>query len=138
MAPEELDARLNSSEHERLKKLVRELPSEPMSLAWRSGLNEKLAVEAGRVRRRRRAVWIWRPALGLGLAGALALIVLVGHPSSSVAPKENAGNVEAALVKAHGEAVADEDVAGVGLNSFEVEQDSELGADSTDGRPDKG
>ena len=71
---EKLDSALAGSEF--VSQTVRELPEDSVSLAWRSQLNERLFAEAGAKHHVARRSWVWRPALGLGLAGALARVVV--------------------------------------------------------------
>ncbi|MFY9232865.1 MAG: hypothetical protein WAO58_00210 [Fimbriimonadaceae bacterium] len=99
---------------------IAELPEEQVSLAWRSLLNERVAQLAAGAKRRTRWISIWRPALGLGLAGALAAAFMMQAPSSSgpaFAPKPA---VEEALIQAHEMSVQGSEIAGAGLAEHEA------------------
>ncbi len=120
----ELDRELQGSEQSQLRKLVRELPEESVSMVWRSALNEKLMAIAAYQRKRRRVIWVLRPALGIGLAGVMALTFVVIRGTHEV-PKSHRASVEAALVGVHRDAVLADDVAGTGLTAIEVDQDAD-------------
>lgn len=122
--PEELDAQLMSPEQLAIRKAVKNLADEPMDMVWRSDLNERLRTVAAAQKRRNRIVWIWRPALGLGLASVLAVTFLFSHNGTQVRPAKGTG-IEAALLQAHRENVAADDLVGPGLNPSEVDQDSD-------------
>lgn len=124
--PEELDAQLKAPEQLAVRKMVKELSDEPVSLVWRSDLNERLRVAAVAQKRRSRIVWIWRPALGLGLASVLAVTFLFSHNGPQALPSKKSSGVEAALLQAHRENVAADDLAGAGLNPTEVDQDTDF------------
>jgi hypothetical protein len=98
-------------------KIVQSLPEEQVSLAWRSRLNEQVLSIAAKTRKKARVLAIWRPALGLGLAGALAIVFTVSQPGKS-GPEYT--RVEAALVQVHTETVQAAELAGVGLATHEA------------------
>ncbi len=123
VTPAELDERLTRPDQANIARMVRALPEEPVSLVWRSELNERLVKARDRVRKNRRQIWIWRPALGVGLAAIIAVAVFL--PRTNVQPPVSAApSVEAALVRAHSRAVDDEDIAGIGLEPMDMEQDA--------------
>ncbi|MDR3689144.1 MAG: hypothetical protein P4L46_07170 [Fimbriimonas sp.] len=114
-----VDDMIESPEQHSVRKLVQALPEESLSLAWRSSLNEKLLETAAAKKRRNRLNWILRPALGLGLASVLAVIVLF-HPSQ--APKSSTPDrgIESAIVSDHRASVLLGEVSSAGLNVNEV------------------
>ena len=69
--------------------------------------------------RRRRIAWFLSPALGLGVAGALAVVTMFKTPE--VRTSQISGDtIEAQLVASHRNSIRIADVTGVGLNSYEV------------------
>lgn len=99
---------------------IAEIPEEQVSLAWRSRLNERVAQIAAVTKRKTRWISIWRPALGLGLAGALAAAFMMRMAASSgpaFAPKPA---VEEALIQAHEMSVQGSEIAGAGLAQHEA------------------
>lgn len=125
MTEQELDRRLNSEGHLQIQQVLRQMPEESVNMSWRSELNEKLISTIQTKQRKRRFAWILSPALGLGLAGALAVVVMFKTPTISDNPVGNpqpqAGeSLEQSLVAAHGDSIRITDVTGVGLNSDEM------------------
>jgi hypothetical protein len=113
------DEMLECTSQLKVREMVSGLPDDSLSMAWRSALNEKL-IAAGKVsRQRKRMNLILRPAFGLAVASALAL-VLVMQPSR-IAPPSSTKNpgLAAALVKDHRENVELTDMVGSGLNPLE-------------------
>jgi hypothetical protein len=125
MKPFEVDDKaLESPAQKQVHELVSQLPEDSLSLAWRSALNEKLLATAPKPRR---SVWTWmmKPAAGLAVAGALA-VVLISRTGISPSPSPVAvnqttsnGQLEAALIQDHRELVQVSDVVGAGLNPEE-------------------
>lgn len=117
-----MDEKLEGASQQAIRSVVKGLPEDTLSMAWRSSLNEKILAEAAVKPKRRSVSWFLRPALGLGLACTLAVVVLFrGHgvsPSSSL-PADTEG-LEAALVNVHQQATLASDVAGVGLSPVEM------------------
>ncbi len=113
------DERLASENQRQAAEWVRGLPEETPGMAWRAGLNEKVRAEAA-LRARRRWRWtVARPAMGLALAGALALVVFVPRaPLRPAAPEK--GRLEASLVAMHDQSVETADIVGTGLNPDEA------------------
>lgn len=74
------DEHLETPEQKTAQKLVSQLPDEQVSMAWRAQLNEKLNAVAKPVKQ---AWWqlAWKPALGMGLAGALSLMLFLSKPA---------------------------------------------------------
>ena len=132
MSEEELDRALSSHEQVGIRELVRSLAEDAPSMVWRSKLNERLQTEAHRRLVRRRAQWIWRPALGLGLAGCLAITLYIRTTQPEAQPKAAPASIEAALVSAHVDSVAANDVAAEGLSPVEAADDSADGASQSD------
>jgi hypothetical protein len=110
-----LDQKLNTPGQQAVREVVRSLPEETVSLAWRSSLNEELLKMA-----KPRRPWytlMWRPAVALAFAGALATVALLRTPE--VAPNRDV-RMEAALLAAHEQATALTEVTGSGLTPVEV------------------
>ena len=126
-----LDEKLTSPGQQAMSRLVRGLPEELPSLSWRSGLNEALRAEAAKVARRKRFLWVARPAFGLSLACALAVVVFIRPLSHGPAdrvppltpPSFSTGSLEASLIDFHSDSVRLSDVAGTGLNANEATND---------------
>lgn len=90
----ELDELLESPAQRATSKLVSELPDETVSLAWRSQLNEKLIAMAEKPKPRPFWAIAWKPAAGLAIASALALVVVLQmsptqRPSEASLPSDN-------------------------------------------------
>ncbi len=118
---EELERRLESQDA--MRQLVRELPEESVSLAWRSQLNEKLLAEAAKpARRPSRMRGLLRPAFGLAAALVLgALVLWQPKESQTVLVRQAApADLEAALLSAHRRDSSLRDVAGYGLSVQEA------------------
>lgn len=99
--------------------LMKALPEEQPSMAWRSLLNERILAIAAASKRRSRWLSIWRPAIGLGLAGALAVVFMVNRPSQRPVDHPRA-RVESGLVEAHQMSVEATEIAGPGLAQHEA------------------
>jgi hypothetical protein len=114
---EKLEAELASESQQAVRETVRHLVDEEPSLAWRSELNRRLA-EAG-PSRMRLVAFSFRPALGLGLAGALAVVAVLQNavPEPTV---ESSPGIEAAMGGAHRQAVNARLVAGTGIYDYEA------------------
>ena len=107
--------------------MVRELPEESLSLAWRSELNERLRQIQPKSRVRSRFERSWKPALGLALASCLAMVVTLRGPS--VQPAQSHG-LEDTLVSSYSERTTMEDLASDGLSIHEVSETT-LAADTS-------
>jgi hypothetical protein len=130
------DEAMASAGQEAMRAFVKSLPDDTLSLSWRSSLNEKLVQEAAARRRRTRLAWYLRPALGLGLACTLAVLVMFRSPhhaaptpSDSPLASTAAGGLEAALVTTHRQSGYAWDVAGVGLSPTDPQSDSDVDPD---------
>ncbi|HVT13566.1 MAG TPA: hypothetical protein VHE55_14975 [Fimbriimonadaceae bacterium] len=117
MKREILEEELNSPEQLHVRELVRALPDETLSLTWRSGLNARLQSEMVRRRKLNLFGWVWKPAVGLALAGALAVAFII--PPKGSAPARG-GELEKALVTHYVESTASWEVAGDGVSMGEV------------------
>jgi hypothetical protein len=117
----ELDARLADDGQDQIRQLVRSMDEEPASLAWRSRLNENLLAIVESKRRKRRFAWILSPTLGLGLAGALAFVLMSKAPPAMDTQNIAGGSqLEESLVATHRDALRYSDISGVGLSPEEV------------------
>ncbi len=113
-----LDALLDSPDVARLSEAVKSMSEDEVSLAWRSKLNERIATTASAKSRRGRS-WLFRPALGLGLAGALALVILL--PNSDPAGLRTAEvGLEERMAVAHLDAVNGRLISGYGISDSEA------------------
>jgi hypothetical protein len=117
------DAMLDSSEQQFVRDAVKSLSEDSLSLSWRSALNERLLQESAARRKRERFLWFLKPAFGLGLAGALALVTVIGlsvpRPSASSHGSMTSSRVEAAIVSDYRQSAAVTDIVGSGLNPLE-------------------
>jgi hypothetical protein len=78
-----LDSNLASVNQQAVREVVRQLPEDSLSMAWRSSLNERLMAEAQIRKPRWRVSWIAMPAAGVFVACAFAAIVFIHAPTSS-------------------------------------------------------
>lgn len=114
MNEREIEEKLSASET--VSDVIKSLPDDTVSLSWRSELNQKLMAT-----QKPRKSWLgyWRPALGLSLAGALAVAYFmpVGE-KKSVTPSP--AGVEAELLSAHKDILHSRDLSESGLTAFEI------------------
>jgi len=113
------ESRLKSAPQLAIRDLVRGLPEETVSMAWRSSLNEQLLVVAAKQRKKRRILWFSGPAVGISLATALAFVVLF-QPSSHPTVKAPEYGIESAILNDHHSSTLSNEVSTAGLNSTEV------------------
>ena len=118
-----MDEKLSSPAHLAVRAAVHSLPDEEPSLAWRSQLNEKIFAAAHVQKRRRRLInWTLRPAIGLGFAGLLAVMVM-WSPIRPVAPSVHS-NMEGILIDEHRRS---SDLAQLSaIDSFVMDQSDEI------------
>lgn len=117
------DARLNSTGQQAVQKLIRSLPEDSLSMAWRSSLNEQLLTVASTQRKKRRFLWIVRPACGLSLACVFALVVMFQprvHHSTTVPDR----GIETAIMSDHHYSSVMNEVSGAGLSLNEITNDA--------------
>lgn len=117
MNEESLDRELNSAAQLHVREVVRALPEETLSLAWRSELNSRLRSEMARRRKLNLFGWVWKPAAGIALAGALAVAFMV-QPANPV--PANGGELEKALVSHYVDSTASWEVAADGVSMGDV------------------
>ena len=114
------DAKLNSSGQQAIREMVRALPEEPLSMAWRSSLNEQLLVVAAKQQKKKRIMWFARPAAGgLSLAMCFALVMLF-HSSAPKPADVPSQSIESAILSDHHTSVLLGEVSNTGLNMNEV------------------
>jgi hypothetical protein len=100
----ELDELLESPAQKATQNLLSGLPEETLSLAWRSQLNEKLIVIAEKPKPKPFWAIAWKPAAGLALASALALVfVLQMNPSTAPSSTATAKDSSSVILTAHNE-----------------------------------
>lgn len=119
---EPTDAQLATRAQCAMREVVQALPEDSLSMAWRSGLNERLIAEGKRRQRRRRFFWVLRPAAGLAMAGALAAVFMIRTSQvPDIAPAHSSSHsLEAALLSTHNEVSEFADVAGTGVRPMEA------------------
>ena len=140
-----LDERLQTPAQMALRQVVKALPEDMPSLAWRSVLNERL-VAATAARRARQRRWLFGGSsfAGLALAAGLAFVVFLPKHPVEPAANPNSGNVvrnsnnpvtapslEDQLLASHNDSVTSQDVVGAGLTSQEVQSSD----DDSEGQP---
>ncbi|HVL39712.1 MAG TPA: hypothetical protein VM328_10020 [Fimbriimonadaceae bacterium] len=119
------EERLTSLEAERLDQaleaqanpMLQALPEDTVSLSWRSALNERLLEQSRPVRSP--MLGLWRPVLGLGLAGALAFAFLINRRQDEVRVVSGP-NLEATLIQEHIRTDQYLQIAGAGLAAHEA------------------
>ena len=114
-----MDSKLESEGQLAISKMVQSLPDEPLSMAWRSSLNEKLLETAAKKRKKQRLAWVLRPALGLGLASVLAVVVMFQPHAPRTSPVADK-SLESAILTDHHNSVLFNEVSSAGLNANEV------------------
>lgn len=117
------DAKLNSDAQLAIRRVVSSLPDEPVSMAWRSGLNEQLFTMAARQQRKKRILWFASPIAGVSLAMALALVMVFRPISHSPAGVPDRG-VESAILSDHHASTLSNELSAAGLNLNEVTTDA--------------
>ena len=118
------DSQLESPAQMKVSALVSQLPSDSLSMSWRSQLNEKLRAEQAKKAKATKVKWIWSSSAGLGLAACLALAVMV--PRNSVMPvKPQVSQIESGLIGIHTESRALSSVSGTSVNYYETSDASQ-------------
>jgi hypothetical protein len=116
-----MDVRLDAPAQKAIRGVIQEMPEESLSLAWRSGLNERLLVESQKRQRRARLFWTLRPIAGLAFAGAIAaFFVLRVAPLGGAEGTTSGESIEAQLLTAHVQSTQFADVAGTGVRPSEA------------------
>jgi hypothetical protein len=123
------DSLLATPDQAKVRELVSALPEDTLSLAWRSGLNERLLETAAKNQKKRRIAWVWRPAFGMAATAMFAVLFLVNN--TPVAPIAQESTLEAAILTDHRHNLALTDVAGAGLHPLEA-QPTSYSVDDTD------
>jgi hypothetical protein len=109
------DTKLNDAGQKMVRELVSNLPEDELSLAWRSALNEQLLQTAQAKRKRQRFLFVFRPAMGLALAGAMAAVVMIRTSQMSIPTVRDTSNLEAVLVQDHQQNIVMSDLAGFSM-----------------------
>jgi len=129
------DAQLESSNQVMVSNLVKRLPEENLSMAWRSSLNERIRLEAEKRQKQRRARVVWSSSLGFGMAGAILLMLVVPttlqQPSQSVPTGNKTEVLESSLYALHQESVVLSAVSSTGVSYRQTQEfeNSDLGED---------
>lgn len=97
-----LDEKLNEPGQQQVAQAVKQLANDDVSLAWRASLNAKIAAEAKVVKKKRQVAFVFRPAAGLALASALALVVMTNRPTTTTSSGfDTAAELEAQVLQEH-------------------------------------
>jgi hypothetical protein len=105
-----------------LQSLVRGLPEDDLSMAWRSQLNLKLLAESDRKHSKRKSIRFaaWGSSLGLGATTLVAAFVMMSSPKS-LPTSDNVAQLKSAdLVQIHQETTAFANVSGTGATQVET------------------
>ena len=117
------DSRLNSAGQQKIASLVKSLPSEDLSMSWRSDLNVKLMV-AHQAKRKKyvvRKVFTWGTSLSCGLAATVLGFTMFGaKPVGQSALKGDSQSFASELVQAHQESMVLASVSGTGSAARET------------------
>jgi hypothetical protein len=125
------DSQLNSASQMAVRNLVRALPEETVSMAWRSSLNEQLHTLAVKKQKKRRLLWFATPTVGISLVTALAFVLMfqpAPHHPISVPDR----GIESAILSDHHSSTLSNEVSTAGLNFNEASSDAN-DADPEDG-----
>ena len=117
------ESKLSSVGQQAIRNVVSSLPDEPLSMAWRSSLNEQVRLMAAKKQKRRRLFWVASPLAGLSLTGALAFNVMfqpMSHKPISVPDR----GLETAILKDHHNSTLGSEMTSAGLNLTEVTTDA--------------
>ena len=117
------DMKLTSPGQEIVRSIVKSLPEEPLSMAWRSSLNEQLLLIAAKQKRRKRLLWVASPIAGFSFAMALAFVVMF-NPSRSIRNTSSVPGIESAIISDHHSSSITNEVSAAGLNLNEVNSDA--------------
>lgn len=112
----QLDEKLATDSMKSIAQLVKDLPEEIPSMNWRSQLNERILAEAKPKPKLDLQRWLLRPALGLGLAAALAVAFVI-RPAAS---DSTGSTVESLMIATHQDDVNYASVTGAGLSVSEM------------------
>lgn len=124
----ELDARLASAEQLWIAKSVKALPEEPLSMAWRSQLNEKL--HASKPVKRARRLWqVLVPATAFASCLVLGVTLFLSRESVVEVGTTESGMLEAAIVASYREHASSRDVGGYGLHLEDLENKTDEGVE---------
>ncbi len=106
----------------KVARVVKAIPEEVPSMAWRSALNERVLDAAKRKQKRRLWARIWVPMASVGSAGAVATIALAVWFGGSTPTETPNGptSLEASMVAVHRENVHFADIAGPGLSEADA------------------
>jgi hypothetical protein len=113
------EAQLNNAGQLAIRNLVRSLPEEPVSMAWRSSLNEQLLVMAAKKQKRRKLLWFATPTLGISMVTALAFVLMI-HPTNRPAIVLPDRGIESAILSDHHSSTLSNEVSTAGLNLNEA------------------
>jgi hypothetical protein len=112
MTENDLNEKLNSPAQSQLRKLVRDLPEDVPSMAWRSELNEKLRAMSDQPVARRTPWWMRFGFAGAATTAVVALIVIGPWRAQSAVPS---GSLELAILLEHRDYAVLGEVSGTGL-----------------------
>lgn len=113
----QLDVLLATESQKKVALMATHCDEEELSLAWRSDLNQKLAVESSKRRKNQRVWWTLRPAIGLGLASAMGFVLWTKQPDVVQQPPYQTP-IEQKLAAAHEEASTVAELQGSTIASY--------------------
>lgn len=123
------DSQLESASQQKIASLVKSLPSEDLSMSWRSQLNEKLmaAELAKKKQRKTRRAFAWGSTLSFGAAAGVFGILMMNGPQA-VAPirKVESPTMASELVKTHQESMVLASVSGTGAAARETSLEEDV------------
>lgn len=125
----ELDALLQSEVQQTIKRTIKSLPEESLSMSWRSDLNERLRQVRPTPWWKAKVAVAWKPALGLAFVSCLAFMLTLKTTST---PIHRTDNLEASLVRVYDDTANSDEVAGSGLAIHEVSDTTNTGQSSSD------
>jgi hypothetical protein len=117
------ESRLNSVSQQKIASLVKSLPSEDLSMSWRSELNVKLiaAREAKIKKRSAQRVLTWGASLSCGLAVTVLGVMMFGNkPVVQQTSKVDSPTLASELVQTHQESMVLASVSGTGAAARET------------------
>lgn len=120
-----LDEELGSDSMKKVAELIKGLPEDQPSMAWRSRLSSAIMLEAATKRKKKLQITWARTGLGLAVAMCCTFVIVlnVAHrPSNSLKELSPSASqsFEAALVQVHEDTSTTRDVTGNGLSAADL------------------
>jgi hypothetical protein len=117
------ESRLNSDTQRKVANLIKSLPEEDLSMAWRSSLNMKLmdVQNAKRKQRVTKRIFAWGSSLSAGIAATAYIVLMTNAPSITPTNSRSESVAFASeLVKTHQESIVLASVSGTGSSIHET------------------